>query len=195
MWHLKIPPKIRIFMWKACENALPTMQNLRKREVATDGVCPICGNEAKSICHALFKSNFAKNVWSRWKKCLIKICAENQDFVDVALGLFYARTNRDMEIMVVTTWAIWYNRNQCVHEGEKLVASMCRLLNGNFSVLEIELLAMEAGILLEKDLGFQQIIIESDSLLAAQSISTKIINGETGHIVQGMLCNLDCFGS
>ena len=163
--------------------------------MATDGVCPICGNEAESICHALFRCNFAKDVWSRWKECPIKICAENQDFVDVALGLFYAGTNRDMEIMAVTTWAIWYNRNQCVHEGEKLVASMCRLLNGNFSVLETELLAMEAGILLAKDLGFQQIIIESDSLLAAQSISTKIINGETGHIVQGMLCNLDCFGS
>ena len=25
-----------------------------------------------------------------------------------------------MEIMAVTAWAIWYNRNQCVHEGEKL---------------------------------------------------------------------------
>ena len=80
------------------------------------------------------------------------------------------------------------------YKGEA-VASMCRLLNGNFSVLETELVAMEDGILLAKDLGFQQIIIESDSLLAAQSISTKIINGETGHIVQGMLCNLDCFGS
>ena len=72
---------------------------------------------------------------------------------------------------------------------------MCRLLNGNFSVLETELLAMEAGILLAKDLGFQQIIIESDSLLAAQSILAKIISGETGHIVQGILCNLGCFGS
>ena len=107
-------------MWKACENALPTMQNLRKRGVATDGVCPICGNEAESICHALFRCNFAKDVWSRWKECPTKICVENQDFVDVALGLFYAGTNRDMEIMAVTTWEIWYNRNQCVHEGEKL---------------------------------------------------------------------------
>ena len=122
IWHLKIPPKIRIFMWKACENALPTMLNLRKRGVATDGVCPICGNEAKSICHALFRCNFAKDVWSRWNECTIKICAENQDFVDVALGLFYAGTNKDMEIMAVTAWAIWYNRNQCVHEGEKLAA-------------------------------------------------------------------------
>ena len=78
---------------------------------------------------------------------------------------------------------------------EEVVAGMCRLLNGNFSVLETELLAMEASILLAKDLGFQQIIIESDSLLAAQSISAKIISGETGYIVQGMLCNLDWFGS
>ena len=80
------------------------------------------------------------------------------------------------------------------YKGE-VVAGMCRLLNGNFSVLETELLAMEAGILLAKDLGFQQIIIEFDSLLAAQSISAKIISGEIGHIVQGMLCILDCFGS
>ena len=80
------------------------------------------------------------------------------------------------------------------YKGE-VVAGMCRLLNGNFSVLETELLAMEAGILLAKDLGFQQIIIEFNSLFAAQSISVMIISGETGHIVQGTLCNLDCFGS
>ena len=80
------------------------------------------------------------------------------------------------------------------YKGEA-IAGMCRLLNGNFSVLETKLLAMEAGILLAKDLGFQQIIIESDSLLAAHSISAKIISGEIGHIVQGMLRNLDCFGS
>lgn len=44
-------------------------------------------------------------------------------------------------------------------------AGLCRLLNGNFSVLETEMLAVEAGVLLAKDLGLQQIIIESNSLL------------------------------
>ena len=165
----------------------------------------------------------------------------------------------------MTAWAIWYNKNQCVHEGEKqaagqiwdfssslllnykeaskffqlrptfceiswkkppmgvykinvdgalaekgrkssigiiirdykgeVAAGMCRLLNGNFSVLETEMLAVEAGILLAKYLGFQQIIIESDSLQVVQSISAKEVSGETGHIVQGILSNLDCFGS
>ena len=45
IWLLKIPPKIRIFTWKACVNALPTMSNLRKRGVSTDGLCPVCGLE------------------------------------------------------------------------------------------------------------------------------------------------------
>ena len=99
------------------------MLNLRKRGVTNDGMCPICGQEDESICHALFRCNIAKEVWSWWKECPIKIYAENQDFSDIALGLLYARTIRDLEIMVVTTWAIWYNRNQCVRESEKQVAS------------------------------------------------------------------------
>ena len=44
------------------------------------------------------------------------------------------------------------------YKGEA-IAGMCRLLNENFYVLETELLTMEAGIPLAKDLGFQQIII------------------------------------
>ena len=31
MWHLNLPAKIRIFAWRACMNALPTMLNLRTR--------------------------------------------------------------------------------------------------------------------------------------------------------------------
>ena len=138
-------------------------------------------------------------------------------------GTIYAGTTRDLEIMVAMAWAIWYNRNQCVHESEKqavgqiwdfasslllnykeaskyfqlgpafcevswkkppmgvykinvdgatsergrkssigviirdfkgeAATGLCRLLNGNFSVLEMEMLAVEAGVLLAKELG------------------------------------------
>ena len=33
LWHLNIPPKVRIFAWKMCMNALPTYVNLQKRGV------------------------------------------------------------------------------------------------------------------------------------------------------------------
>ena len=57
------------------------------------------------------------------------------------------------------------------------------------------MLVVEAGVLLAKELGLQQVIVESDFLLVVQSILAKEVNGETGHIVQGILSNLDCFSS
>ena len=53
MWHLKIPPKIIIFAWRACINALPTMINLRKKGVNTSGYCPLCGQEIETIIHSI----------------------------------------------------------------------------------------------------------------------------------------------
>uniref|UniRef100_A0A7N2LRX8 RNase H type-1 domain-containing protein n=1 Tax=Quercus lobata TaxID=97700 RepID=A0A7N2LRX8_QUELO len=175
------------------------MLNLRKRGVATDGICPICGNEAESICHALFRCNFAKEIWSWWKECPIKICAENQDFADVALGLLYAGTTRDMEIMEASKFfqlgpaffgISWKKPPMGVY---KINVDGAIAEKGRKS--KTEMLAVEASILLAKDLGFQQIIIESDSLQVVQSISAKEVSGETGHIVQGILSNLNCFGS
>ena len=75
----------------------------------------------------------------------------------------------------------------------EVAAGFCRLLLGNFCVLETEALAMEAGVLLAKELGLQQIIIESDSLLVVQNIAAKEVSGETCHIIQGILSSLDCF--
>ena len=63
IWQLKIPPNIRIFTWKACVNALPTMLNLRKRGVNIDGMCPMCGQEAESIPCSLFKCDVVKEQW------------------------------------------------------------------------------------------------------------------------------------
>ncbi|KAK4383985.1 hypothetical protein Sango_3101500, partial [Sesamum angolense] len=31
LWAAKVPPKVRLFAWKACHNALPTSQNLQQR--------------------------------------------------------------------------------------------------------------------------------------------------------------------
>ena len=111
IWQLKIPPKIRIFYWKACVNALPTMLNLRRRGVNTDGLCPMCGQVVESIYHALFKCAGVKNVWELWKECPMVIRAENMDFSDLALKVLECGSSRDLELLVAVAWAIWCSRN------------------------------------------------------------------------------------
>ncbi|KAL0015868.1 hypothetical protein SO802_002937 [Lithocarpus litseifolius] len=75
------------------------------------------------------------------------------------------------------------------------VAALCRVLPGCFTVDEIEVLAIEAGILLAKDLDLHQIVIELDSLSTVNSILSKDFSGGLGHIVNGILSSLDGFSS
>ena len=47
----------------------------------------------------------------------------------------------------------------------EVVAALCRILPGCFSVDEIEALAIEARIMLARELDLHHVIVESDSLL------------------------------
>ena len=58
---------------------------------------------------------------------------------------------------------------------------------------ETEVLAIEAGILLAKEMDLNQIIIESDSLSSVQRILSKDCSGGFGHIVNGIISFLDGF--
>ena len=58
---------------------------------------------------------------------------------------------------------------------------------------ETEALAIEAGILLARELDLQQIVIESDSLATVQCILAKDYSGGLGHIVNGIVNLLDGF--
>ena len=45
------------------------------------------------------------------------------------------------------------------------IAAMCMPLPGQYMSLEIEIIALENGVLLAKEMGLQQIMIETDALL------------------------------
>ena len=75
------------------------------------------------------------------------------------------------------------------------VTALCRVLPGSFSVDEIEVLVVEAGILLAKEMDLHQVIVESNSFSVVQRILSKDLSGGIGHIVHGILDFLEDFSS
>ena len=116
LWHLNIPPKVRIFAWKMCMNALPTYVNLQKRGVNICDFCPACGMEPESIVHVFIKYEVAKRVWRCWLDCPLDLLNINMDIVDIALEVLKSGTPSDLECFFLVAWAIWHNRNTIVHE-------------------------------------------------------------------------------
>ncbi|KAK2648728.1 hypothetical protein Ddye_016217 [Dipteronia dyeriana] len=53
LWRLKVPPKVKLFIWRACHEWIPAMINLAKRGMQVDTLCPLCCARDESMLHAL----------------------------------------------------------------------------------------------------------------------------------------------
>ena len=110
-WHLNIPAKGRIFAWRLCKDAIPTMLNLNKRRVQVEPICPLCKGDMESVEHAIFKCDIACCVWKMWEDCPISLMNINKDVSDLAIEILHQGTQRDLEKFFEVAWRIWLNRN------------------------------------------------------------------------------------
>ena len=62
IWKLTLPEKIKIFIWKATKNLLPTVENLCKHGIVQEARCKRCGNKVENILHVLVACKAAKKV-------------------------------------------------------------------------------------------------------------------------------------
>ena len=53
LWKLNIPNKVKIFLWRACTDSIPTMLNLCKRKIVPSSACNHCHVGEESVLHAL----------------------------------------------------------------------------------------------------------------------------------------------
>ena len=54
LWHLNLPRKIKLFLWRSCRNSLPIGQNLMKRNIQVSPLCTICGLDLEIATHNLW---------------------------------------------------------------------------------------------------------------------------------------------
>jgi hypothetical protein len=62
LWSIKAPNSLKFFLWRACHNLLPTKQNLLRKGVVEDGLCPCCKIQEESTIHALWSCPSAQDV-------------------------------------------------------------------------------------------------------------------------------------
>lgn len=63
IWDMKIPPKVRHFMWRFCQRSLPCCANLIKHGVHRDMVCKRCRLGDEEETHVFFTCAYAKAIW------------------------------------------------------------------------------------------------------------------------------------
>ena len=104
-------------------DGLRTRLNLAKRGLNVEAKCPLCEKAIESTSHALIYCDKLYEVWWNRQACPINLLAENICLVDLALKILDAGTPLDLETLFATTWSIWFNRNQVVHDSNGIPSS------------------------------------------------------------------------
>ncbi|KAH9725912.1 putative reverse transcriptase/RNA-dependent DNA polymerase [Citrus sinensis] len=120
LWTLQLPEKIKIFMWRAGQNLLPTAENLWKKKILVEPHCQVCKQGVESVSHALVHCKAARKVWIHAPFEMHFPAASNQDMWNVMLEITKKMSKSDTEIFVAYCWAIWYGRNHKIFEGKKM---------------------------------------------------------------------------
>lgn len=63
IWQLKVPNKVKMFVWRLAHNSLPVKRNLARRGVKLDTICPVYSRLDEDCRHIFFKCKFAKMCW------------------------------------------------------------------------------------------------------------------------------------
>ncbi|CAL2239591.1 unnamed protein product [Prunus armeniaca] len=122
IWRLQVPPKIRAFVWRSCQNALAVKGNLRRRSVDVDNTCVLCGCEGESQVHIFFRCEHARVFWFGSSIQLDASQLIGEEFSECWDNLLqkYEKHRNSQEILQVVVfglWRLWKTRNSAVFEG------------------------------------------------------------------------------
>ena len=112
LWNLKIPLKVKHFIWRAVRECLPTKDRLRSRRVEVNIMCPVCNVNEETTLHSLVTCPVANSCWHQLGHSFdMQAIRSIEDWVVEVLKL---SSRQEMNKIFMVAWSIWYNRNDIV---------------------------------------------------------------------------------
>lgn len=112
LWNIKAPPKVLNLVWRALTGTLPTLSQLRLKNVQVQAMCPNCQLEDESIVHILVYCQYARQCWS--------VLLPELQFVECSsfyswLSFIFDTVEQGKFVDIVSLcWSLWRTRNDLV---------------------------------------------------------------------------------
>ncbi|GKV08912.1 hypothetical protein SLEP1_g20481 [Rubroshorea leprosula] len=118
LWRIDVPETVRLLIWQAYRGVLPTKDNLHRRRVETDLLCPVCGLEPESILHCFVYCLAARATWLGSPLSLRVSELHVDNFAAFIDGMIPILGREQLEMLCILCWKIWGCRNEVVWHGK-----------------------------------------------------------------------------
>ncbi|CAM8943394.1 unnamed protein product [Rhodiola kirilowii] len=117
-WKMAVPRKVKIFGWRGFHESLPTGVSLHKRGLINNVSCAQCGYKIESYAHIFLHCWIARAVWDQLGFMDLCRLPDTTSFADIIHFAWIHHTSRRRQLILVTLWMLWYNRNKLKHGEE-----------------------------------------------------------------------------
>ena len=110
VWGLNVPNKVRHFIWRMCKEAIPSKHNLMRRKILVEDKCEQCGMESETVIHAVWECTKLDEIWEvvpGFEDRRQHAISNTRDLISVL-----HEKKKNLELMAMIMWTIWYRRNQ-----------------------------------------------------------------------------------
>ncbi|KAK7837690.1 hypothetical protein CFP56_020890 [Quercus suber] len=120
IWSLQVPYKVRHLIWRAANEALPTLCNLQRRRVVQSACCQNCRAACEDTVHALWGCHRLVVVWEKDAELMKCTRHKFSVFADLLELVFSLRDRTDVNLLCTIMWQIW-NRRNSARVGDSIV--------------------------------------------------------------------------
>ena len=118
IWQLKVPNKVKMFIWRLAHNSL-VRRNIARRGVQLDTICPVCKRLDEDCRHIFFKCKYVKKCWQAMNMEDVRVELMNcQSRMETINKIWEIEKSKQLEV-IVFLWRWWSARNK-VNEGGRL---------------------------------------------------------------------------
>ncbi|XP_058756815.1 uncharacterized protein LOC131630038 [Vicia villosa] len=116
IWKMKIPPRVKNFLWCLCRNCVPTRVRLIDKGVGCLDSCVICGSGFENNNHLYFQCPKSIVCWEKvglWHT-IQQLVSNGGDFVSFVFSFLQASNHENKAVLSTIMWSIWKSRNNAL---------------------------------------------------------------------------------
>ena len=106
VWTLRTPNKVKHFIWRACNNSLPTMDNLFHRQIMASDHCNICKTYPEDILHVVWGCLKVANLWKDLIWTQHAVSPPPGDFTNLFSSFLQVKDDYRVEFFAITSWLL-----------------------------------------------------------------------------------------
>ncbi|KAL0410894.1 UNVERIFIED_CONTAM: hypothetical protein Slati_3679100 [Sesamum latifolium] len=108
IWNNYVPPRVQMFVWRCCHEAVLTASNLARRVSTVETQCLMYGEAEESLLHVLLYCSYARQVWALTNLRWHVVMSAAQNSVHQWLRKVYFELGKGLgDRFLVVCWCLW----------------------------------------------------------------------------------------